>query len=251
MNKPTQKLTSILEIAKDVLQPYKLKGLHVDDISRIAAEKNNNLGLAPEIFSKKLQAALAANLKLKSQRPTFSKVEGKKKGQFKRGWYRLKKDTSRPIVDQIIIPETEKDFIGKAGEFSVMSELLFWGYNASVMTVDSGVDVIASKESKYFHIQVKTATENSGKFSFTIKYNSFLKNHSSNMYYVFVLRRGLRNEYVIIPSTHLQHLISGGRVNQAPTLSITISVDANGKKYLLNSNNVDVFVNNFGGIIIG
>ena len=211
------------------------------------------MSLTVDEFSKRLQTALANNLKLKVQRPSFARVEGKKKGHFKKGWYRVKIEKNVAVIAQVIAPETDKAFTGKAGELAVMSELLFWGYNASAMTVDSGIDVVASKDGKYFHIQVKTAAEqDGGRFSFTIKNSSFQQHHSSSMYYVFVLRRSLSNEYIIIPSSYLQVLISGNKICAAPTLSITISADAHGKKYMLNgSTNVDVFVGNFGKIIIG
>ncbi len=246
------KLTPILEVAREILKPAGLKGMHVDAIADEATKKNKNMSLPVEDFSRKLQAALAANLNLKTQKPSFARVEGKKKGQFKRGWYRAKVEKAPTVVAQLIAPETDKAFTGKAGEFAVMSELLFWGYNASAMTVDNGIDVVASKEEKYFHIQVKTAAEqDGGKFTFSIKNSSFQQHHSSLMYYVFVLRRKLSNEYVIIPSSYLQVLISGGKITKAPTLYISISVDANGRKYTLNGAvNVDVYVGNFGGIII-
>lgn len=245
------KLTPILEVAKQILKPAGLKGMHVDDIASEAAKINSNMSLSRDDFSRRLQAALAANLKLKTQRPSFARVEGKKKGTFKRGWYRAKVDRTVPVVAQVVAPDTDRNFTGKAGELAVMSELLFWGYNASAMTVDNGIDVVASKDNKYFHIQVKTAAENEGRFSFSIKNGSFQLHHGSAMYYVFVLRRKLTNEYVIIPSTHLQVLISGGKISPGPTLSITISVDPHGRKYTLNGQtNVDVFVGNFGGIIV-
>lgn len=197
------KLTPILEVAKEVLKPAGLKGMHVDAIAEEAAKQNKNMSLTVEEFSKRLQTALANNLQLKIRKPSFARVEGKKKGQFKRGWYRAKVEKAPSVVSQVVAPETDKAFTGKAGEFAVMSELLFWGYNASAMIVDSGIDVVASKDNKYFHIQVKTAAEQEGgRFSFTIKNSSFQQHHSSSMNYVFVLRRKLSNEYVIIPSTY-------------------------------------------------
>lgn len=246
-------LPPILEAAKEILKSAGLKGMHVDDVAKSAVDTNKNLGLSSEEFSRKLQGALAANLKLKTSKPSFVRVEGKKKGQYKKGWYRVKVDRTGTVVSQVIPPETsDKAFVGKAGEFAVMSELLFWGYNSSVMTVDSGIDIVASKNNRYYHVQVKTAVEREGgKFMFTIKNSSFTAHHGSDMFYVFVLRRGLNNEYVIIPSTHLQILISSGKISPGPVLSVQISVDANRKKYMLNGTSaVDIFVGNFGGIIV-
>ena len=246
-------LTPILETAKEILKTAGLKGMHVDSIADLAVASNKNMGLQVDDFSRKLQASLAANLKLKTQKPSFVRVEGAKKGQYKRGWYRVKVDKTGTVASQVVPPDnSDKAFVGKAGELAVMSELLFWGYNASAMIVDNGIDVVASKGGKYFHVQVKTAVEREdGKFLFTIKNSSFAAHHGSEMFYVFVLRRALHNEFVIIPSSHMQLLISSGKITAGATLSVVIGVDANRKRYMLNGvSSVDIFVGNFGGIII-
>lgn len=249
-----QKLSQTLEIARDILKSAGLKGMHVSDISAAAVAKNKNMAMPAEEFQTKLQAALASNLKLKKQRPSFTGVKwdnGPRKGKEKRGWYRLKIEKSPTAAAQIEPPQTDKAFTGKAGEYAVMSELLFWEYNASVMAVDNGIDLVASKDNKYFHVQVKTATElDGGKFSFTIKHTSFKQHDSATMFYVFVLRRGLRNEYIIIPSSYLRALITGGRIAASAMLSITIAADSKGVKYMLNGiTDVSPYFGNFGGII--
>lgn len=245
------KLTPILEVVRDILKNAGMKGMHVDDIAAAAVSVNKNMGLSAENFSKRIQSALASNLKLKTQKPSFAKVEGAKKGQFKRGWYRVKIDRSASATPPPEPPEAEKSYIGKAGEMAVISELLFWGYNASAMLVDSGIDVVASKGGKYFHIQVKTASDRDGRFIFTIKNISFQSNHDSTMFYVFVLRRKTLNEFVIIPSAYLKALIAGGKINQGPTISVFITADPKGRKYLLNSSvDVGIYVGNFGGLIV-
>lgn len=246
-------LTPILETAKEILKSAGLKGMHVDDIARAAVEINKNMGLSAEDFSRKLQGALGANLRLKTQKPSFVRIEGKKKGQYKKGWYRIKLDKAGPVLKQVVPPDnSDKAFVGKAGEFAVMSELLFWGYNASSMSVDSGIDIVASKGNKYFHIQVKTAVErDEGKFHFSIKNSSFVTTLGSQTFYVFVMRRGLENEFVIIPSAHLQILISNGAISPGAMLTVAISVDVNRKRYMLNgATPIDIFVGNFGGIIV-
>jgi hypothetical protein len=245
-----QKLTEILEIAKDILKPAGLKGMHVNAIAKAAAQNNRTLSLSEEDFAAKLSGALNQNLNLKTRRPSFAKIEGKK-GVHKRGWYRVKVEKTPTAAAQIDPPETDKAFTGAAGEHAVMSELLFWEYNASVMVVDDGIDLIASKDNKYFHVQVKTAAEqDGGRFTFTVKYNSFKEHDSASMFYVFVLRRRLRNEFIIIPSGYLRTLISGGRITQNAVLSITITADPKGVKYLLNGSvDVSPYFGNFGAII--
>lgn len=246
-----QKLTDILEVAKEVLKPAGLKGMHVNAIAEEAARHNKTNTLSVEEFAKRLQVALAGNLKLRTRKPSFAKVEGKKKGVFKKGWYRVKVERTPTAAAQIEPPQTDKAFTGKAGEYAVMSELLFWEFNASVMAVDDGIDVVASKDNKYFHVQVKTAAEqDGGRFTFTIKHSSFKEHDSATMFYVFVLRRGLRNEYIIIPSGLIRNLISTSRITQSQILSVTIAVDTKGVKYTLNgTTDVSPYFGNFGGII--
>jgi hypothetical protein len=245
------KLTPILEVVRDILKSAGMKGMHVDEIATVAVSTNKNMGLSAEDFSRRIQSALASNLKLKTQKPSFAKVEGAKKGQFKRGWYRVKIDRSASATPIIIPPEADRSFLGKAGELAVMSELLFWEYNASSMLVDSGIDIVASKGGKYFHVQVKTASERDGRFIFTIKNTSFQSNHDSMMFYVFVLRRKTSNEFVIIPSAYLKALIAGGKISQGPTISVFITADPKGKRYLLNGDvDIGIYVGNFGGIIV-
>lgn len=245
-------LTPILEIAKAILKPSGLKGMHVKTIASEAVSKNQNMSLLADEFQKKLQSALAANLKV--DKPSFTAVKwdsGPSKGKPRKGWYRLKLERVVTPGAQIDPPKTDKAFTGKAGEFAVMSELLFWEYNASVMSVDDGIDVVASKNNKYFHVQVKTASEqDGGRFVFNIKHSSFKEHDSATMFYVFVLRRGLRNEYIIIPSNFLRTLIAGGRINPSPTLSITIAADPKGAKYMLNGGtDVSPYFGDFGSII--
>ncbi|RRD41633.1 hypothetical protein EII18_08470 [Comamonadaceae bacterium OH3737_COT-264] len=244
-------LSPTLEAVRDILKNAGLKGMHVDDIAAAAVAANKNMGLPAQEFSRRIQAALAANLKLKTQRPTFARVAGKKKGQFKRGWYRLKVERTGSVLETIAPPETDRAYLGRAGEMAVISELLFWGYNASAMLVDSGIDVVASKAGKYFHLQVKTASEIGGRFQFTIKQGAFQQNHNSSTFYVFVLRKALASEFVIIPSSYVQALIAGGKIANGPTLSVAITVDDKRHKYLLNGSvDVGIYVGNFGGIIV-
>ena len=242
-------LTPILETIKEILKPAGLKGMHVDEIAAAAVATNQNLGLSLEDYSKRASAALAGNLKLKTQKPSFARVEGAKEGRFKKGWYRVKVERTASSMPSVEPPETEKAYLGKAGELAVMSELLFWGYNASAMLVDSGIDLVASKDGKYFHIQVKTSTNNGDKFYFTIRNSIFQQNNNSSTFYVFVLRQPLDCAFVIIPSNYIQALLSAGKISNGPSLSISITVDEKRQRYMLNGSvDVGIYVGNFGNI---
>jgi len=200
-----QKLSDILEIAKDILKPAGLKGMHVSDIAENAVRLAKNMSMSAEEFQAKLQPKIAANLKLKKLKPTFAAVKwdsGPRKGKPRQGWYRLRQERTQLPENTVTPPQPDKAFTGKAGEYAVMAELLFWEFNPSIMAVDDGIDIIASKDNKYFHIQVKTALEqDGGRFSFSIKHSSFKVHDTGNMYYVFVLRRGLKTNLLLFQAT--------------------------------------------------
>lgn len=244
-------LSPILLTARDILKQGKsMQGMHVDEIAAAAVSTNQNMGMPLDEFSKKLQAALASNLKLKTQKPTFARIEGKKKGSFKRGWYRLKQERVQSASANIEPPEVTTGFIGRAGEYAVMGELLFWGYNVSLMAVDHGVDIVANKDNRYFNVQVKTATEQDGrKFLFTIKRQAFQANDNNSMYYVFAMRGKLSNTYAILPNSFMQALLGAGAIGSGPNLSITIASDDKSRRFTLNGNTeINLYINNFGVI---
>ena len=129
-----------------------------------------------------------------------------------------------------------------------MSELLFWGFNVSRMSVDSGVDIVACKDNQYFNLQVKTSSSQDGlRFSFSIKKQSFDANDKASTFYVFVMRKKLSCDYAILPSSYVQTLIGAGEIGNSPVLSLTITVDERGRRFVLNGNtDINLFINNFG-----
>ena len=141
-------------------------------------------------------------------------------------------------------------FTGKAGESAVISELLFYGFNASAMAVDDGIDVIANKNNDYFHIQVKTAnaTEKSG-YQYSIKRSRFHAKDSFHTFYIFVIREKDQyryfNDYLILPSSQVRQLIEVGVIKDAPNLSLRVQKDSRGR-YILNARqDVTISVNTF------
>lgn len=250
-------LSPILQAAKGILQNAGLKGMHVNDIAIVAVAQNKNMSMTEEAFCKKLSAALNANLKLKNSKPSFARVnqdKGPRKGKPKQGWYRLKLDKTAPVSATVQTPKIDKTFFGRAGEYAVMSELLFWGFNASIMSVDDGIDIVTSKNGKFFHIQVKTATcQENGKYQFTIRQDAFKRYNSADMFYVFVLRKGTRNEFIIIPSFNISYFIGAGIISGTSTYSLVISQNEKKTEFTLNGGKADItqFYGKFEDIILG
>ena len=142
------------ELVRKLYEAGGRKTYHVSDLAEIAQKiELIPFGEDRDGFTKKLMGFLARNVKSKSAQ--FSRVKNKK-GGYSRGIYRMKPQKVFDLTPNEM-PDVPKNFTGSAGEFATISELLFRGYNASKMTVDDGIDVVASKDEKYFHIQVKTA----------------------------------------------------------------------------------------------
>ena len=251
----SENLTPILQVVKEILKGAGRKGLHVKTISEQAIAQNKNMGLCVDDFQKKIQSALNANLKLKKIKPSFAQVKwdtGVRKGKPRQGWYRIKEERIQPPETKILPPSTTSSFMGKAGEYAVMSEPLFWEFNVSQMTVDDGIDLVASKNNKFFFIQVKTAArQENGRYFFTIAKSSFLKYQGQNVYYTFVLRQDIQNGYIIVPGNVLDSFVMTGIIKDTTTMPITITV--NDKKTLYRINNkadVTHYYGRFGDIIV-
>src|SRR3989339_1094309 len=131
--------------------------LHYTEITRLALESGilETEGATPEAT---MGAQLIMDVKNKADGSDFIKTAP--------GTFALnpnKKEISQ--TPKIIEAEKEEEerivvesgFTGKGGEHLVCSELLFLGFNASIMSVDVGVDISAIKDDKFFGIQVKTS----------------------------------------------------------------------------------------------
>ena len=134
--------------------------------------------------------------------------------------------------------------IGTAGEFRVMSELLFRGYGADRSSIDDGVDIKASKGYDNFDIQVKTVTKNKNdRYITNIRKRPFDRHDTPNMYYVFVLRDpGNDLDFVVMPSKDIRRMIKDGYI----TLNLAgyqTSFKKDGDEIFLGSRNVRSYRN--------
>lgn len=241
-------LSPILEVARRILSETR-QPMHVNDIAAEALRTASNMQLSAEEFAKKLSGALAGNLKTKQ--PTFAKIPNKT-GGFRKGIYKLRparQKSPAPPIDPTPPPPVSTNFLGKAGEYAVMAELLYRGYNASLMSVDEGVDVVASKDNDYFHIQVKTsALGANGKYAFFIKNNAFVANNGGKTFYIFVMRGDAgSNHFAVFPSTQLGIHRDTGIIGGANGMSLFVTPDQKGRSFTMNKGqSIDHFINNFG-----
>jgi hypothetical protein len=214
--------------------------LHVDEIAKAIVTKYPNTLAPPEVLSQKIASILAADVKKRKADSLFSKPKNKA-GGFRRGMYRLRIGR-RSVPKTFKVPEQPKvssQFTGKAGEYAVMSELLFFGFNVSAMTVDDGIDIVASKADSYFHIQVKTANVSAhNKYQFKITKRAFGSKDASSTFYVLVMRvnEDARNlcDYLVLPSSEIRRLVDKSVVRDGESISISIERER-GNRFILNN----------------
>lgn len=123
------------------------------------------------------------------------------------------------------------NYIGKAGEMYIISELLYHDYNANLALVDTGVDVIATKNDKTFYFQVKNVSfKNTNIRTVPITKSSFINNQRGNMYYMFVLQMENEKKVLIVPYQNIHQYIQKEIIQfdeQKRQFNITISIANN------------------------
>ncbi|SFU12780.1 hypothetical protein SAMN05444141_109159 [Pseudovibrio denitrificans] len=237
----------ILECVQEVMTTSGA-GMHVKEIASEILKKYPNMPFGHDELATRLSTRLSSHIqKKKGSDCRFSKVSNGKGGE-RRGVYRLKKTRKAPVLSTQISTDVGRNFVGKGGEHAVLSELLFRGYNAAIMTVDQGIDVVASKDGHYFHIQVKTARQSNGGFQFSVNLNSFNSNDKSHTFYIFLCRQVVKgvltNVFIVFPSSMIINYLESGVVTGRETLSFNIRCGDN--SYVLNGKEkIDHFINKF------
>lgn len=192
---------------------------------------------------------LSADIRRKKRKSEFSKLRNKQ-GGYRRGMYKVRRKQSNGKPERLIEEPTSpsSNFIGSAGEHAVIGELLFRGYNAAIMTVDEGLDIVSSKANSVFWIQVKTATSSGGSYSFTIKKKTFEQHAKALTFYVLLCRSfkqsHYHHDYIIFPSATISHFIECGAIKNKDTISIRVNL-INGKYILNKETDIDGYVNKF------
>lgn len=225
---------SAIEILKKAKTP-----LHYNDITKQALESGilETEGANPE---RTMNAVITVDINTKGGGSDFIRID--------RGVFALNTD-KKEIKQTPKIIEAEKEeeekivieggYIGKGGEHLVCSELLFRGFNASIMSVDVGVDISAIKDNKFFGIQVKTSQKNNNDiYNFHIRKKSFDRFNQGNIFYILVLRDNKKASFIILPSNEIERKIKEGAifaVNNKTGYALSVKV-RDEKIYLGNKN---------------
>ena len=140
------------------------KGISYQALEKMMSE-SKNLSENDRVDYKKLFKELLHAL---DKEGVVKKVSNPKNKGSKKTLYKVvnkPKPTNRPPIGIGTITSDINDtgYKGRGGEYAVMSELLFNGFDANLMTVDKGQDIIARKDSTWYFIQVKTTSLDSNK----------------------------------------------------------------------------------------
>lgn len=211
MNKFKSAAIAILEKNKEPL--------HYKEITRLAIEDGilHTEGKTPDAS---MNAQIVTEINDKGDQSTFIKVAP--------ATYEL--NPNRPSIEdkkiqKVLTPAKNKTgkidsgFIGKGGEHYVTSELLFRGYNASIMSVDVGMDIIATKNNKLFSLQVKTSNlHKTNSYVFDMRKVSLTRDYAGNVFYVFVmLHPDNKKSAVVIDSARIDQLIHSNAIKDIKT----------------------------------
>jgi hypothetical protein len=226
------------------------KPLHYKEITRLAIEKGilETSGNTPDLS---MNSQIAVEIKNLGESSDFIRVEP---GVFALNQNKKPLPTKENKKAVAVEKEEEREkisssYIGKGGEHIVCAELLFRGYNASIMSVDVGMDLTATKEGKLFSVQVKTSNINSyNTYNFDVRKVSFEKSHSGNVFYIFVLKSEKETNYLILPLYEMEKKVHEKAIIEIPSYEkYRVKLDVReGKIYLGNrTHDMTYYLNNW------
>ena len=96
-------------------------------------------------------------------------------------------DEEDEVEESINVPRAN---LGKAGEYLTAGKLLLNGFNVFSGAIDDGIDIVASKDNKFYKIQVKTCQDvegyDSGKFMAKVNLATLSRHDVDTTYVVLV-----------------------------------------------------------------
>lgn len=193
-----------IKILRDSKEP-----LHPKEITKRALDQNliETQGITPEAT---MAAIITREIKYLKDKAAFKKVKEAHfvlNPNFTDEKQRLE-EHSEQLDEENDLETKRTDYIGKAGEFLVLSELLFREFNASLISVDEGIDILATKNGRMYYLQVKTSNENVfNRYVTSVRKKSFEKHDYNNTFYIFVLR-GEKTNFLIFSYADIKKFVS-------------------------------------------
>jgi hypothetical protein len=187
------------------------RALHYKEITRLALDKGilETDGATPDAS---MYAQIITDIKIKGAASDFVKKD-KATFALNENKISLEGKKQKKIYEEEEFEEEkikiDSGFVAKGGEYLVCSELLFREFNASIMSVDKGIDIIATKNNKLYSIQVKTANANDyNTYNFDVRKVSFEREYAGNTFYVFVLKGKTETNFLILPLSEMEKKVT-------------------------------------------
>ncbi len=203
-------MQSFKDLAYQILKEVD-KPLHSKEITKIAIDRGllKTTGKTPALT---MNAQLIVDINSKGELSRFKKAGPSTFAINEKKIDIGDESKTDHIIEELEIEEekeAEGGYIGKAGEHSVISELLFRGYNAALMSVDVGIDIVATRNNELFNIQVKTRniSKKHEAYYFNIRIASFERHNAGKTFYIFVLREKGKLDYLILPLFQIEKSI--------------------------------------------
>lgn len=107
-------------------------------------------------------------------------------------------------------------YVGKAGEHLVLAELLLRKFDAALVEVDTGTDILAEKEGRLLRIQVKTRRiGNDEKTSFIVSRKALLHKAFPDYFVVLLVDfKKWKTESLVFPKDVLFDFVKTGLLRQ-------------------------------------
>lgn len=99
-------------------------------------------------------------------------------------------------------------YLAKAGEHFVLAKLLLLKFDAALVEVDAGTDILAEKKGRLFRFQVKTRTVNTkGRCGFALSKKALARKLQPQCYIFITYKADGNTDYFIFPKAEIKKLI--------------------------------------------
>ncbi len=112
-------------------------------------------------------------------------------------------------------------YIGKSGQFAVMAELTYRGYNVAMPEIDKGDDIFVVNDASgaMWRVQVKTATgteqRSSTRYQFRVRQAQIDLAQQPELHFAFVMRKGGRWRIAVISRDVLRNYVRTSNMGTA------------------------------------
>ena len=141
-------------------------------------------------------------------------------------------------------------YLGKAGQFSIMSEFLARGWNTCTPDVGDDVLVLEDKKGEFKRVQVKTSSTTLLRNGYSVQFNIPLKqlrqSISPEIHYVFMIRH--EDTWVntmIIERTYLYDMFTSSEIGTVFNDSLVLYISFNNDKVRCKKVDFSPFINDF------